>query len=216
MVKRIIVFVFHEEENNKGLSEQKTWLLSCSYPLAVIEKGFLTISCRDLRLKILPASTHDSSFNLKIISIRANSLNNLKDNNLKKDFDNGEVIHTLKQPKKLLPWLNKEKVQNFMSEKYSLFSHCNLSYITECSGFIISYEYNWKIRCHINCHSINILYFLSCNSSLRKKCPYLEFFWFVFCRIWTKYGEIQSIMIKMKLLCYESHLHKMGYDTMNC
>ena len=28
--------------------------------------------------------------------------------------------------------------------------------------------------------------------SLRKKCPYSEFFWSVFSRIWTEYGEIRS------------------------
>ena len=29
--------------------------------------------------------------------------------------------------------------------------------------------------------------------SLRKKYPYLEFFWSIFSRIWTEYGEMQSI-----------------------
>ena len=32
------------------------------------------------------------------------------------------------------------------------------------SYFITSNGYNWKIRCHINCHSTNVLYFSSCNS----------------------------------------------------
>ena len=31
------------------------------------------------------------------------------------------------------------------------------------------------------------------NYSLREKCPYSEFFWFVFACIWTEYGEIWSI-----------------------
>ena len=26
--------------------------------------------------------------------------------------------------------------------------------------------------------------------TLREKCPYLEFFWSIFSRIWTEYGEI--------------------------
>ena len=30
-------------------------------------------------------------------------------------------------------------------------------------------------------------------SSLREKCPYSEFFWSVFSRIWTEYGEILLI-----------------------
>ena len=31
------------------------------------------------------------------------------------------------------------------------------------------------------------------NPSLRKKCPYSEFFWSVFSRIWTEYRVIQNI-----------------------
>ena len=68
--------------------------------------------------------------------------------------------------------LSKLKVQNCISKKYGLYSYeckdsrCNLcaTYIEECSSFITSNGYNWKIRCHINCHSINVLYFLSRNS----------------------------------------------------
>ena len=81
-------------------------------------------------------------------------------------------FHTLKQPKNLLSFLSKPNVQNSISEKYGLDryqckdSRCNLcaSYIQECLSFITSNDYNWKIRCHINCHSINLLHFLSCNS----------------------------------------------------
>ena len=28
---------------------------------------------------------------------------------------------------------------------------------------------------------------------LCEKCPYLKFFWLVFSRIWTKYGEIRGV-----------------------
>ena len=31
--------------------------------------------------------------------------------------------------------------------------------------------------------------------SLREKCPYSEFFWSAFSRIWTEYGEIRSISL---------------------
>ena len=43
--------VSEEEKVNERLSDLKTWLLSCSYPLTIIEKVFLTLNCRDLRLK---------------------------------------------------------------------------------------------------------------------------------------------------------------------
>ena len=68
--------------------------------------------------------------------------------------------------------MSKPKVQNCISKKYGLYRYelkyscCNLCarYIQKCPSFITSNGYNWKIRCHINCHSINVLYFLSCNS----------------------------------------------------
>ena len=40
LAKGIIVFVSDEEKMNERLSELKTWLLSCSYPYAIIEKAF--------------------------------------------------------------------------------------------------------------------------------------------------------------------------------
>ena len=91
---------------------------------------------------------------------------------MKKVFDKCKVIHALKQPENLLHLLSKPKVQNCVSKKFSLYRYeskdscCNLcaSYIQEYSIFITSNGYYWKIRCHINCHSINVLCYLSCNS----------------------------------------------------
>ena len=40
LAKRIILFVSDEEKMNERLSELKMWLLSCSYPLTIIEKAF--------------------------------------------------------------------------------------------------------------------------------------------------------------------------------
>ena len=95
----------------------------------------------------------------------------MKDNKSKK-FEKVKVRHALKQLKNLLHLLGKPKVQNRISKKYGLYryeckdSRRNLcaSYIQECSSLITSNGYIWKIRCHINCHSINFLYILSCNS----------------------------------------------------
>ena len=92
---------------NERLSELKKWLLSCSYPLAIIEKVFLTLNCRDVRLKkeeivILFVLRH-TNFDSKIISITGNSLlSNVKDNTLKNVFDKCKVMYALKQPKRLL------------------------------------------------------------------------------------------------------------------
>ena len=40
LAKRIIIFVSDEANMNERLSELNTWLLSCSYPVAIIEKAF--------------------------------------------------------------------------------------------------------------------------------------------------------------------------------
>ena len=163
---------------NERLSELKAWLLSYSYPLTIIEEGFLSVKLQGPAPKkeeiLIPfASTHYTNFDSKSTSVTANSLlSNVKDNRLKKVFDKCKVKDALKQPKNLLRLFSKPKGQTCISEKHGLYryeckySRCNLcaSYIPECSSIKTSNGYNWKIRCHINCHSTNVLYFLSCNS----------------------------------------------------
>ena len=43
LAKRIIAFVSDEEKMNERLSELKTWLLSYSYHLTIIEKAFFNV-----------------------------------------------------------------------------------------------------------------------------------------------------------------------------
>ena len=72
---------------NKRLSELKTWLLSCSYPLAIIDKAFFHAKLQGPAPKIeeivIPfVSTHYSNFDSKSISITASSLlSNVKKKN---------------------------------------------------------------------------------------------------------------------------------------
>ena len=163
---------------NERLPKLKTWLLACSYPLTIIDKAYLNAKLQGPGLKkeevvISFVSTLYSNCDSKSVSITANSLlTNVKVNKLKNVFDKCKVIHALKQLKNLLRLLSKAKVRSCISEKYGLYryectnSRCNLctSYIQECSSFITLNGYSWKIRCRINCHSTNFLYFLSCNS----------------------------------------------------
>ena len=51
LAKRTIVFLSDEKKINERLSKLKTWLLSCRYPLAIIEKDLLMLNYKDLRLK---------------------------------------------------------------------------------------------------------------------------------------------------------------------
>ena len=153
--------------------------------------------------------------------------------------------------------LSKPKVQNCISEKYGLCryegkdSRCNscASYIQECSSFITSSGYNWKIICHINGNTIHALYLLSynsCNGNTTCTDKTVNFRLIMnnhitACRYGTSsdkfdnhvficsnknehvtkepYFKVYAFMTvnnENKLLCYESYLHRMGFDTMNC
>ena len=123
---------------NERLFELRTWLLSCSYPLAIIEKDFFNAKLQGPVPKkeeiVIPVvSTYYSNFDSKIISITANSLlSNVKDKKLNKVFDKYKVIHALEQPKNLLRLLIKPEVQNCISKRYGLYRYeckdtrCNL------------------------------------------------------------------------------------------
>lgn len=50
LAKRIIVFVSEEPKTNERSSELKTWLFSCIYPLAIIQKAFSNAKLQGLAL----------------------------------------------------------------------------------------------------------------------------------------------------------------------
>ena len=143
LAKRLIVFVSDEEKMNERLSELRTWLLSCSYPLAIIDKAFVNAKLQGPAPKkeeivILFVSTHYSNLDSKCISITTNSLlSNVKDKNSKKVFDKCKVIYVLKQPKNLFCLLSKPKVQNCISKKYGLYRYeCKDSRCNLCASYI--------------------------------------------------------------------------------
>ena len=73
---------------NERLSELKSWLLSCSYPLAIIDKAFYNAkqegpASKKEEIVIPSVSTHYRNFDSKSISITANPLlSNVKDKKL--------------------------------------------------------------------------------------------------------------------------------------
>lgn len=84
--------------------------------------------------------------------MKDNILKKGKDNILKKIFDKCKVVHSLREPKNLMPLLSKPKVKNSICEKYGFHryeckdSHYNLcaSYVQDCSSFNTSNRYNGK------------------------------------------------------------------------
>ena len=125
--KRIIIFVSDDEKMKEWLSELKAGLLSCSYPLIIIEKAFFNAKLqgpvpKTVEIVIPFVSTLYSNFDSKSITITVHSLvSNAKDNRLEKVFDKCKVMHALKQPKNLLCLLSKPRVQTYISEKYGFY-----------------------------------------------------------------------------------------------
>ena len=180
LAKRIVVFCSNFSTEKKRLLELKGWLLNCNYPLSVIEKGF-----RDARLQgpapdpnlkkaSLPlVTTYFSNFDSKNIAIKCERLLSESGNDrIKEVFGNQKTVLALRQPKNLLRHLTKSEFSSntaMNTEKPpGLFccnrSNCNLCklYIQECSSFKTSNNYNWTIKCHINCHSKLVVYYLKC------------------------------------------------------
>ena len=112
---------------NERLSELKACLLSCSYPLIIIEKAFFNAKLqgpvpKTVEIVIPFVSTLYSNFDSKSITITVHSLvSNARDKRLGKVFDKCKVMHALKQPKNLLCLLSKPRVQTYISEKYGLY-----------------------------------------------------------------------------------------------
>ena len=52
---------------NEKLSELKTWLLSFSYPLVIIEKAFSTLNCRDLHVATKHPPTNSTGMFLNVV-----------------------------------------------------------------------------------------------------------------------------------------------------
>ena len=88
-------------------------------------------------------------------------------------FKDCDVMLAYKQPKNLLRLLTKASFTSVPpaisnQRQNGLFKckrpNCKLCrlYIQECTSFVTSNGYKWQIRSHIDCHSVNVLYYLKC------------------------------------------------------
>ena len=181
LAKKIIIFTSNGEQENIRLAELKKWLLRCNYPINVIEKGFKNAKLQGPA----PAPVHNNKkiiFSSKYINnychnntIRQiNSLLKLpKTRKIEELFGDCTAMIAYKQPFNILRHVTKA---NFLSTVPPTISNppvnglfrCNgircalCNYVQECTSFSTYNGYNWEIRCHINCNSVNVLYYLKC------------------------------------------------------
>ena len=117
-------------------------------------------------------------------------------------------------------------------------------YLQECREFKVENNVLWQVKSHLTCHSRNVIYFQRCNfcnkvsnigktnifrkrtnnhiSSCRRGSGTDIFDKHVFqCKKGKPDGPFFKIWIMMelddfaKLLTYENHFHRLGYDTIN-
>ena len=175
MAKRIIVFVSDPEKMNIRLKEMKNWLLKCSYPENVIDKGFHNAKLQgpapnpENKKEIMPfVTTYYNNYSNKNVVRSINSTFQNSNNHLIKTvFGNSEVVLSQKQTPNLLRILTKEeKINKPMGN--GLFrcqnKRCKICkiYIQQCKEFKLSNGKSWKINCRITCNSINVIYYLKC------------------------------------------------------
>jgi len=97
-------------------------------------------------------------------------LGGARDVNLRRAFQNSNVVLALKQPPNLLTQLSRARFtsDNTVKESNGIYkcrrSNCNICkfYLQECTSFIGSNGVEWFIRSRITCQSKKVIYFLKC------------------------------------------------------
>ena len=181
LAKRIVVFVTDQHKMHYRLNQLSLWLRRCNYPQNVINKAFHNAKLQGPAPQpastdnILPLVTsHISNYSLKsFIPTITSYLKNINNEELRQKFQNTSIVLGLKQPPNLLRTLTHARFESIPrptpTNSNGLYkicsSRCKLCqlYIQEGDQFLTSNGTVWHIRCHINCNSTNVLYYLSCN-----------------------------------------------------
>ena len=165
----------------------KDWLIKCNYPADIIDKGIHNAKLqgpapkpKDPNDQMIFVSTYHSNYSNKNTVQQINNLiHNTQSERLNTVFNNTKVIIAHKQPPNLLRRLTKAAFNTSIppsisnatqQQEWGLFkckratSNCKICrlYIQECKSFLCSDGTEWFIKSHIDCHSINLLYFLKC------------------------------------------------------
>lgn len=184
LAKRIVVFTSNPSKEKERLKELYGWLEDCHYPPDLIKKAF-----HRARLQgPAPAPPTENEEILPFVTTYYNNFSHqntvhLINNKLKYNFKeriqtvfgNTKTVLALKQPANLLRQLTRAKfttntisdvTQNGLFKNECNDTRCNLckTYIQQCSSFKTANGYTWNIKCHINCRSKNVLYYLKCCS----------------------------------------------------
>ena len=186
LAKKIIVFVSDDEKIQFRLQQMKSWLLRCNYPLKIINKCFHNAKLqgpapeprKNIKNKLIFTSKFISNFSHEnTVRQIDNILKFTKSERINNIFNDCNTMIAYKQPHNILrhvtkaaftsipPTISDQPQNGLFRCKRPNCKLCSL-YIQECASFITANGYEWEIRCHIDCHSVNVLYYLKCLS-----CP---------------------------------------------
>ena len=178
LAKRVMIFTSNAEKEEAHLNHLYDCFLKCGYPNQVLDKAFHDAKLQGPapnpanKKKIVPLiTTYNSNYSSANIVQQGNfMLNSSSSTHIQETFKNCQVILSLRQAPSLLRQLSRSE---FTSEKPDYPENglvvcqdkrCKLCklYIQPCKSFTTSNGFEWVIRRHITCHSLNVLYYLKC------------------------------------------------------
>ena len=179
LAKRIIIFCSDDDTMKHRLSELKTLLMQCGYPIKTIDKGIFNAKLqgpapRKAKDNNIITYTHQnmSNFQFKhILTTASNLLINAKSDNIRKTFKDIRFVEGISQPKNILRTItctNSSSTET--SNKPGIYAECtdkrceicSFGYIQDCIEFTTSNNTTWQIKTHINCNSKHVVYYLEC------------------------------------------------------
>ena len=224
LAKRIIVISSEEDWIRNNLIDLRRFLLECKYPNDVITKGIknarLQGPANRSQSKIIPLITPfvgnlDGS---NIINAARDLISSSSNERIKKVFDGVKMVQCNTQTRNLLQLLSSSRFVSNASkenEKTGIFhctskkcEICNFNYLQQCRSFVTSNGSKWKVKCHVTCNSLNVIYFLRCN----------------FCHQETKLGKTDNFRLRINNHrsasrlgkssdIFDNHVYKCSHDN---
>ena len=194
LAKRIVVISSEEEWVKQNLSDLRRFLLDRKYPIEVIQKGFHNAQLQGpapppTSTRVVPLispylGNFDSS---NIVHTTKELIRSSSNQRIQEAFKDTKIVQCYTQTPNLLQVLSSSRfTSNHSMEKKengvfrcqsSKCEICGLGYLQEGKSFVTSNGRKWDVKCHITCHSVNVLYFLVCN----------------FCHVETKLGKTDNL-----------------------
>ena len=182
LAKTIIVFTSDPITMEDNLTDLKNWLLECGHPKTIIDKGIHNARLQGPANKpsnktIIPfTTTYFSNYDsTNIVTTARNLIENSKNKRIQEVFKDVKFINSYRQPPNLLRQVTNAEFITGAKDNIRGITHCENSackicelYLQKCDSFQTSNGTIWKIKCHANCNSKNVIYYTVCNFCLHE------------------------------------------------